>query len=96
MNQLRVRVPQPADLGFVIELYYKKLEIGNADIMKLFNLKSQPTARKLKRLARERMDEEDIKVWDERAVNTAAAYEAWGLDIADLERRLAKLQKLGH
>ena len=40
------------------------------------------------------MIEHDILSYNAQAVNTEAAYAAWGLDINDLENRLKKLEKL--
>lgn len=40
------------------------------------------------------MNENDVPQWNALRVNTKTAYEAWGLNIDDLERRYRKLQKL--
>ena len=40
------------------------------------------------------MTERKSKVWDATRVNTRCAYEAWCLDIVDLEARFDKISKL--
>ena len=40
------------------------------------------------------MVDRNITVWNAQRVNTEIAYEAWGLNIADLERRLKKLKAM--
>lgn len=78
-----------------IRLYYANIELYNRDIAELFGEKiGGNRILKLKREARKKMDEENIPMWNAYAVNTKAAYKAWGLDIDDLERRYNKLKKL--
>lgn len=90
---IRVRVPQLRSVEDAVRLYYEKSELSNADIKELFDVHSSATIAKLKNLARERMAEENVPVWDARNVNTAA-YSVWGLQIDNLEHRLKKLQEL--
>lgn len=88
-----VRVPQVSDLRGAIELYWRKTEIGTNDICKLFGVNRQ-RAGKLKEVARDLMGTRSTVNYDARCVNTEVAYEAWGLEIGNLERRYAKLRKL--
>ena len=89
-----VRIPQIKSLETAIRLYYERIELRNADIKELFGGVCQGTVDKLKRIAKDKMKEDDVPSWNALAVNTEAAYGAWGLKIEDLENRLAKLQKL--
>ena len=91
-----VRIPQIAGIETAIRIYYENVEIKNADIRELFgaNIGGAKLV-KLKKLAKEVMTERNIPSLDATAVNTAAAYEAWGLDIADLEKRWKKLRAMG-
>lgn len=91
---VRVRIPSVQDVRTAIRLYYEKVELRNADIIELFGC-SKSTALKLKERAREEMSEQDMEAWDARAVNTECAFTAWGIEIADLERRYSKLRKYG-
>lgn len=77
-----------------IELYYAKTEIGSQDIKRLFDV-SDGKASALKKQAREAMREKGVITIFPTNVNTKAAYEAWGLDIAELERKYRKLASLG-
>ena len=40
------------------------------------------------------MTERNTPVWNAQRVNTEIAYEAWGLNITDLEHRLKKLKAM--
>ncbi len=91
---IRVRVPQLRSVEGAIRLYYERSELTNADIKELFDVHSSATITKLKALARERMAEENIPVWNAQCVNTKKAFEVWGLQIDDLEHRLKKLREL--
>lgn len=92
-TKTRVRIPQITSLETAIELYLKKSELSSEDIKTLFGDICKDRVVKLKRLAREKIAEKGVMVWNPRYVNTAAAYEAWGLDINDLERRYRKLKE---
>lgn len=89
-----VRVPQPKSVEFALQLYYEKSELANDDIKTLFGISANSTVAKLKAIAREKMINDNTPVWDARNVNTVAAYQSWGIDPADLERRVKKLREL--
>lgn len=89
-----VKVPQVRDLRYAIQLYYRCTEIGNREIRELFGVGGN-LALNLKKAAREKMAELETPIWDARKVNTEVAYQTWGLDIKDLERRYEKLKLLG-
>ncbi len=90
----RVRIPQVKDIETAIRLYYERIELSNSDIRKLFGDLAAATVVKLKKKARQVITEENIMEWNNRNVNTEAAFKAWGLDIADLERRYKKIAAL--
>lgn len=90
-----VRVPAITSIETALRLYYSKTELHNCDIIELFGKISTGLIVKLKNAARDVMNTEDIPNWNPVAVNTAAAYKAWGLDIVTLERNFARLKKLG-
>ncbi len=90
-----VRIPAIRDMEAAIRIYYEKPLLFNKDIKELFGDISQVTVLKLKTAARDRMREKGIPDWNARAADTETAYQAWGLDIQDLEKRLYKLRKLG-
>ena len=94
MNTSRVRIPEISNLETAIRLYYEKIELGNKEITELFRNIGYKKATALKEVAKQKMDEDDVPQWNALRVNTKTAYEAWGLNIDDLERRYRKLQKL--
>lgn len=86
---------QPSDLNLAIRMYYEKTELSNADIGKLFGVRSSTTIVRLKKMAREEMAKEPEKLpWCSNCVLTEAAYKAWGMDIKNMEERRAKLIRL--
>ncbi len=83
----------PVDIRKAVLMYYEKTELGNREIRELFGLKSDTTAIRLKRIAQELMVERHIVARSANCVCTDIAYESWGLDISDLEKRLDKIMK---
>lgn len=94
MKSNNVRVPQISSLKTAVELYYSKTELSNADIESLFGKCSSATVWRLKQRAREKMAELSVPTWNSNFVNTAAAFESWGLNIHDLEHRYKKLKEI--
>lgn len=95
MNNIRVRVPQVADVDTAIRLYYSKIEIGNADIRQLFGNLGQARISKLKQLVISEMRERDTVRYNALCVNTEVAYDVWGINIDRLTAGRKKLQQLG-
>mgnify|MGYP003253963761 CR=1 FL=1 len=95
LSMTKVRIPEITSLETAIRLYYEKIELGNTEIKELFRVASGKKVLTLKQIAKERMEQKEVAQWNALRVNTKTAYEAWGLDIDDLERRYNKLQKLG-
>ncbi|MCI5892915.1 MAG: hypothetical protein MRZ66_05895 [Clostridiales bacterium] len=89
---IRIKI---VSLDTAIRIYYENPEIGNAEIGELFGTKSSSTIKNLKKKAQDLMITREKKSFWPYTVNTAIAYEAWGLDIEDLERRRTKLKKFG-
>ncbi len=90
-----IKRPNVRDIDVAVRLYYEKFELSGADIQAIFGAKSSSTVSKLKKIVREEMVKTGRLPYDQHNVATDVAFEAWGLDIADLERRRAKLMKLG-
>ena len=76
-----------------VRLYYEKSELTSADIKLLFSC-GTTTATRLKNQARLEMAKKGVLSWIPSSVNTKIAFETWGIDIADFERRLKKLRSL--
>ena len=93
MTTIDRRIPQIPDLKKAIRIYYSVIELTPKDIKNLFDC-CGTTATRLKKIAMEYIIENEIVRWNAKAVNTKAAFRAWGLDIDDLEKRYNKLKKL--
>lgn len=91
-------IPKLRSIEGAIRIYYENIELSNKEIRELFvsrlgdNL-SPATIVKLKKAVLEEAAKRKILMWETGCVNTKLAFEVWGLDIQDLEKRWAKLQK---
>lgn len=94
-SQVRVRIPQITSIETALRIYYSRIELSSTDMRDLFGKISDTAVWKLKKKARELMAERSTPMWNARYVNTEVAYEAWGIDVLDLERRHEKLKQLG-
>ena len=83
------------DIETAIRIYHEYPEIGNEQIRELYGNLSISTTTKYKNLVRKEMVERGVKTYAPYSVNTAIAYEVWGLNIKDLENRRKKLISLG-
>jgi len=81
-----------SSLEFAVELYYSNPELTTADIMNLFSC-SIYTARNYKKSIRKAMEENKIYSNELYSVDTRFAYEVWGIDIKDYQKRLKDLKK---
>ena len=84
-----------ADITKAVELYYSRAQLSSEDVSALFGGVSRATVCNLKQKARVLMKERGLPIWDSKHVETKTAFEAWGLDIDDLEKRFKKLRSLG-
>ncbi len=91
-----VKVRRIADIDTTLRIYYENVEIGNKEIRELYGEQtSSSTLAKLKRVAKEEMVKRGIlQEFASFCVDTVSAFAAWGIDIADLEKRRQKLIKL--
>ena len=95
MSDVRPNIPELGSVKTAVLMYYQKPALRNADIHELFPRAGKDTVQRLKRLGREKTNELGNQHWHSLMVNTHDAYLAWGLDIADLEKRYSKLKRLG-
>lgn len=91
---MAIRVPRVTSIENAVLIYYSNLDLGNKEIRELFGPLGSARLVGLKRLVIEEMKNRGQLQYDSTSVRTKTAYEVWGLDIADLEKRLAKLRKL--
>lgn len=92
MGAGQIRLAEPRVL---LEIYYGLPEIGNAEIRQIFGLKSDTAVRRYKLAALDLMKERGEMRYCQHSVRTETAFDAWGIDIAEVERRYNKLRKLG-
>ena len=86
---------QAIDIEIAVRMYYERISLSCTDRQKLFNIKSSATVAKYRREVIEYFADKDVSpLHRNNKLDTYRAYEAWGLDINDLEKRLQKLRKL--
>lgn len=90
-----MRIPLIQSVETAIRVFYAYPQLGNKQIRELFGHISDVRCVGLKRIAFDLMKERGIMRYNDVVVNTDVAYEAWGLDIAELEKRLKKTRQFG-
>lgn len=89
-----INVPTITSVEAALDTFYKFPQLGNKEIKLIFGQIGSAKICELKVLAREKMKEQNQPLWNNKTVNTDSAYQAWGLDVADLERRYARLKRM--
>ena len=89
-----MNIPQITSIDNALKVYYSHPELGNKEIALLFGRLSSATIAKLKKLAREEMIKRDKLSYGMYKVNTSVAFDAWGIDVMDLESRWKKISDL--
>jgi hypothetical protein len=91
---MRLNIPPITSIDNALKIYYNHAEIGNKEIIALFGNLSSATVARLKKAVKIEMDNQDKYSYGMYKVNTAVAFDVWGLDVADLEHRINKLKVL--
>ena len=91
---MNINIPPVTNISTALKIYYTHSEIGNQQITELFGKRSSATVSRLKRAVKNEMARREIMSYGLNKVNTSIAYEVWGLDVDDLERRIKKLKNL--
>lgn len=89
------KVMQYKDIDTALRIYYQHTELSNSDFRELFPGISQTTLARWKKEIHKMEVEGGVHRSQSRVVNTKVAYKFLGLDVDDLEKRRAKLIKLG-
>ena len=89
-----MNIPQITSIDNALKIYYSHSELGNKEITLLFGRLSSATIAKLKKLAKEEMVKQDKLSYGMYKINTTIAYDAWGIDVMDLESRWKKINDL--
>jgi hypothetical protein len=89
-----MNIPTITSIDNALKVYYSHSEIGNKEIAALFGRHSSATVARLKKLAKMEMNRRDMYSYGANKVNTVVAFEVWGIDVPDLEKRMKKLKEL--
>lgn len=89
------RIKPQLNIELAYTFYIFKYELTRQDISRLYRTNSRYQIDKRVRAAQELMLNRGEKVDNKGDVKTKAAYEAWGIDIKDLERKYKTIQRLG-
>lgn len=89
-----MNIPPIIGIEDALKIYYSNSELGNKEIIALFGQRSSATISRLKRVAKDEMTAKNILSYGANKVNTAIAFEVWGIDVKDLERRMKKIKEL--
>ena len=89
-----MNLPTITSIENALKVYYNHSEIGNKEIIELFGKRSSATIVRLKQAVKNEMNERNIMSYGMYKVNTNVAYDVWGLDVDDLEKRRKKLSEL--
>lgn len=90
-----MKVKQIADIDTALRIYYQYPEIGNKQIRELFGGLGNSTIANYKRAVLDKQIEIGKKTSAAHTVDTETAFDVWGIDVENLEKRKLKLKKLG-
>lgn len=85
---------QRIDFESALKIYYGTIEIDSRHIRQLFSCGANKAA-ELKKKALAHMGKLNKMPCISGCVNTEIAFEAWGIDIHDIEKKYKKLKTLG-
>jgi hypothetical protein len=89
-----LNIPAITGIETALKVYYSNAELGNKEIEMLFGSHSSATVSSLKKIVKKKMSDEGVLSYGANRVNTQVAFEVWGIDIKDLERRMRKIKEL--
>ena len=90
-----MKVKRITDIYTALYIYYRYPEIGNKEIKELFGGLGSAALTKYKKAVQGEQIKQNVKTSQLYTINTEVAYEVWGIDVAELEKRRDKLKKLG-
>ena len=89
-----MNIPRITGIDTALKIYYANSELGNKEINTLFGKRSSDTICRLKRIVKDEMNARDVYSYGANKVNTEVAFEVWGIDVEDLEKRMRKIKEL--
>ena len=87
-------IPKLTSIDNALKIYYNNAEIGNKEIKDLFGKLSTSTVSRLKKAVKDKMNDAGIYSYGMYKINTRIAFDVWGIDALDLEKRWKKLSEL--
>ena len=90
-----MKVKRITDIDTALYIYYRYPEISNKEIKELFGGLGSAALTKYKKAVQGEQIKQNVKTSQLYTINTEVAYEVWGIDVAELEKRRDKLKKLG-
>jgi len=93
-SRSRIKIPQITGIENALKIYYAYSELGNKEIAALFGKRSSATVCRLKQAVKDEMSTRSILSYGANKVNTAVAFDVWGIDVRDLEKRMKKIKEL--
>ena len=90
-----MKVKRITDIDTALYINYRYPEIGNKEIKELFGGLGSAALTKYKKAVQGEQIKQNVKTSQLYTINTEVAYEVWGIDVAELEKRRDKLKKLG-
>jgi len=89
-----MNIPNIKNIETALKIYYHNSELGNKEITDLFGRLSSATVARLKSIVKDEMTKRSIMTYRMYKINTCVAYDVWGINITDLEKRLKKIKEL--
>jgi hypothetical protein len=89
-----MNIPRIKNIEDALRIFYTYSELGNKEILHLFGALSSATISRLKKMVKDEMSNRNIISYGMNKINTIIAFEVWGIDVEDLEKRLMKLKEL--
>ena len=89
-----MNIPQITSIDTALRIYYSYSELGNKEITELFGNHSTATISRLKQAVKSEMVKCGVSSYGMYKISTPVAYEIWGINVADLEKRRQKLRDL--
>lgn len=90
-----MNMPTIKDIEAAVRIYNSTVEIGNKEIRAIFGKMETSRLKKFREIALAEMIRRECPQMHPFRVNTIIAFEAWGYDIKELERKYMKLKRLG-
>jgi hypothetical protein len=84
---------KPPEVAKIVEIGLTYPEIGNQQIMELFDISGTYASQMKKQVQRE-MVSRGIYTWNPKNVNTKIAFEVWGINLEQAEKAYRKLKQL--